>query len=141
MRWGIVMQKRKGYTLVELLVVVSIVIILAAVIIPILRGRIDAANWTEGRALMGTISQAIRTYTAARNETLYNFDELSQTALGFLDSDLDGVYFDKDDFSWTGDYDVSTNQLKFTIIATAGGGINSPSKVTLDQDGVWKEFP
>ena len=135
------MQKRKGYTLVELLVVVSIVVILAAVIIPILRGRIDAANWSEGRALMGTISQAIRTYTAARNETLYNFDELSQAALGFLDSDLDGVHFDKDDFSWTGDYDMSNNRLTFTIIATAGEGIVSPSMMTLDQDGIWKEFP
>jgi prepilin-type N-terminal cleavage/methylation domain-containing protein len=135
------MQKQKGYTLVELLVVVSIVVILAAVAIPILRGRIDAANWSEGKALMGSIGQAIRTYTAARNETLYNFDELSQAALGFLDSDLDGVYFDKDDFSWTGDYDVSTNRLTFTIIATAGEGIAAPSKMTLNQDGIWQEFP
>ena len=135
------MQKRKGYTLLELLVVVSIVVILAAVIIPVLKGRIDAANWSEGKALMGSISQAIRTYTAARNETLYNFDELSQAALGFLDSDLDGVYFDKDDFSWTGDYDVSENRLTYTIIAMAGEGISTPSKMTLDQDGTWQEFP
>ena len=135
------MQKRKGHTLVEMFVVVAIVVILAGVVIPILRGRIDAASWSEGKAIMGTISQAIRTYTAARNETLYNFDELSQAALGFLDSDLDGIYFDKDDFSWTGDYDMSNNRLTFTIIATAGEGIAAPSKVTLNQDGIWREFP
>jgi general secretion pathway protein G len=42
------MSKAKGFTLVELMVVILIVSILAAVAIPILRGRIDAAKWSEG---------------------------------------------------------------------------------------------
>ena len=43
------MNKVKGFTLVELMVVILIVSILAAVAIPILSGRIDAAKWSEGK--------------------------------------------------------------------------------------------
>ena len=47
-------RERKGFTLIELMVVILIVGILAAVAIPIMRGRIDSAKWSEGKAMMGT---------------------------------------------------------------------------------------
>ena len=47
------MKSRTAFTLIELMVVVLIVSILAAVMIPIIRGRIDSAKWTEGKAIMG----------------------------------------------------------------------------------------
>ena len=135
------MCKRKGFTLVELMVVILIVAILAAVAIPIMRGRIDAAKWSEGKAIMGTIATSIRAYVAEKNEPLANFDDVTQTALGFLDADLTGTYFDQADFSWTGSYDVPTNNLQFVITATAGTGISSPTVVTLNQAGAWAETP
>jgi len=57
-------MRRKGFTLIELMVVILIVAILAAVAIPILTARIDAAKWSEGKAMMGTIATAIRAYYA-----------------------------------------------------------------------------
>jgi len=135
------MCKRKGFTLVELMVVILIVAILAAVAIPIMRGRIDAAKWSEGKAIMGTIATSIRAYVAEKNEPLANFDDVTQSALGFLDADLTGTYFDQADFSWTGSYDVPTNDLQFTITATAGTGISSPTQVTLNHLGEWVETP
>ncbi|MGB2806252.1 MAG: prepilin-type N-terminal cleavage/methylation domain-containing protein, partial [Sedimentisphaerales bacterium] len=58
------MEKRKGFTLIELMVVIFIVGILAAVAIPIMRGRIDSAKWSEGRAAAGSIRTAARAFCA-----------------------------------------------------------------------------
>ena len=56
------MRYRKGFTLIELMTVVVIVAILAAVAIAIMRGRIDAAKWSEGKAGAGTVATTIRAY-------------------------------------------------------------------------------
>ena len=85
------MRSKKGFTLIELMVVVLIVAILAAVAIPILRGRIDAAKWSEGKAGAGTIATALRAYAAEGRDP--NLVEGNLTLLGFADGDLDGTYF------------------------------------------------
>ena len=135
------MCKRKGFTLVELMVVILIVAILAAIAIPIMRGRIDAAKWSEGKAIMGTIATAIRAYVAEKNLPMTNFDAMTADVLGFLPNDLTGTYFRESTlFSWTGQYDVETNDLQFLISADAGTGISQPARVTLDHTGAWEEF-
>ena len=57
-----VMSRITGYSLVELVIVILIVMILAAIATPLLRGKIDAAKWTEGKMLAGIIAVAIRTW-------------------------------------------------------------------------------
>ncbi len=133
------MRTRKGFTLVELMVVILIVAILAAVAIPIMRGRIDAAKWSEGKAIMGTIASALRAYIAEKGLDYPNFDAIDRTALGFLNEDLSGTYFNQDNFTWVGSYDRTENDLVFTITATAGESIKSPTKVTLAENGEWVE--
>ncbi len=135
------MEKRKAYTLVELLAVIIILIILLAVAIPILRGRIDAAKWAEGKTLMGIISEALRVYIAEIGRSYINFDSISMSTLGFVETDLTGTYFGPEDFQWTGRYDMPSNEIFFMVIAFAPDEINSPSMITVDQDGNWKEFP
>ncbi len=138
------MKGRKGFTLIELMVVVLIVGILAAVAIPILRGRIDAAKWSEGKAMMGSIATAIRAYHAQVGPTGAPPDADPLTpppkGLGFAAGDLTGTYFSD------GDFKVSVTDmdpLTYTITCTAGGGGGSgeppsnPAGYTLDQTGTF----
>jgi prepilin-type N-terminal cleavage/methylation domain-containing protein len=137
------MKSRKGFTLIELMVVVLIVGILAAVAIPILRGRIDAAKWSEGKAMMGTIATAIRAYHAEHGVTgtAPTTLDVGVTGLGIdiAGGDLDGTYFT------SGCFDIGTpgmDPLTFTITCTAGDGTRTeapttPASYTLTELGVF----
>lgn len=135
------MQNRKGFTLIELMVVILIVGILAAVAIPLMRGRVDSAKWTEGKSMAGTIATSIRAYAAEKggagawtNPTLAN--------LGFTASDMQGTYFANANYSWTSTYDeTATPALTFTVTVTKPASITSGTDLTLDHLGVFTGGP
>jgi len=132
------MKSRKGFTLIELMVVILIVGILASVAIPMLRGRIDAAKWSEGKAMMGSIGTAIRAYHAEKGPTGAAPTTLNvgATGLGFAAGDLTGTYFVDADFSvnWGA---VTMDPLAFTITCTPTTTTLAPVTVTLNQAGAW----
>jgi prepilin-type N-terminal cleavage/methylation domain-containing protein len=135
------MKGKKGFTLIELMVVVLIVAILAAVAIPILRGRIDAAKWSEGKAMMGTIATAIRAYAAENGTTATNpVLDFAQgtTSLGFASGDLTGTYFADADFSISG-INLTTAPIQYTITCgtSVTGAPSVPTGYTLTQTGVF----
>ena len=133
------MRNRKGFTLIELMVVIFIVGILAAVAIPIMRGRIDAAKWSEGKAAAGSIRTAARAYCAERGPTYDYSAGVTLDELGFAAGDLDGKYFVE------ADYAVNlTAYNTYTVTVTAGGSAEAPGvpgSITLDQDGTFTEIP
>lgn len=135
------MNWNKGFTLIELMVVILIVAILAAVAIPIMRGRIDAAKWSEGKAMAGTLGTAIRAYFAEKGSAgIDGSGSPDLVALGFASSDLTGTYFDSGDYDWTTSYDDTGDPaLTFTITVTAPTGISTPSEVQLNHLGEWTE--
>ncbi len=55
-------RKLKGFTLVELVITIAIVIILSVISVPIYRGYIDKAKMSEAYALLGTILSAQKAY-------------------------------------------------------------------------------
>ena len=137
------MGKRKGFTLIELMVVIFIVGILAAVAIPIMRGRIDSAKWSEGKAAAGSIRTAARAFCAEKGAAWGGvWAGVSMADLGFLAADLNGKYFDFDDFgiAFTA-YDTYVVTVTAGVGGTPADAPTSPSVVTLNQAGTWVETP
>lgn len=135
------MKSRYGYTLVELLVVIIVVGILAAVVVPMMQGRIDSAKWSEGRAVMGTIARALRAHIAEKGANFTPVPTLEE--LGMAPGDLNGTYFTggesgAGDFSWV---ITSSNPANFLITATAPSGVKTPSQITLDHAGTFTKTP
>jgi type IV pilus assembly protein PilA len=134
------MLKKRGFTLIELMVVILIVSILAAVAVPIMRGRIDAAKWSEGKAMAGTLSTSLRAYAAEKGANGVYGDQsvLTLGTLGFANSDFTGTYFVVGNYSWISAYNAAVDPaLTFTISVVAPAGITTPGTVTLNQAGVW----
>ena len=55
-------KKYTGFTLVELVITIAIVIVLSLVSVPIYRNYVDKAKWSECYALFGVILSAQKTY-------------------------------------------------------------------------------
>jgi prepilin-type N-terminal cleavage/methylation domain-containing protein len=134
-------NKTNGFTVIELMVVVLVIGILAAVAIPMMQGRINSAKWSEGKAMMGAIAVALRAHVSEESSHFSAVPTLEQ--LGFTGPDLNGSYFTMGesgvgDFSWIIN---SSNPLNFLITATAPVGVSSPSQMTLDHAGKFMEIP
>ncbi len=126
----------------ELMVVIMTVSILAGVTIPILRGRIDSAKWSEANAAAGTIRTAVLTYVARYDiskaqSTLVNKrldDAATQSTLGFGTSDLVGTYFVPSDYTIT-----IINSVGHAAVQVIGSQDNAPTGTkTLAADGNWQ---
>jgi prepilin-type N-terminal cleavage/methylation domain-containing protein len=126
-------KKKRGFTLVEVMVVILIVAILAATVSAYMRRRADSAKWTEGRSMMGTIATAIRCYHAEVGESGQPPSSMWND-LGLRPNDFDGTYFDSGDFSFEV---TSMNPLAFTVTATHSYLL--PSGYILDQNGLFEE--
>jgi len=134
------MNGKKAFTLVELMVVILIVGILAAVAIPLMQGRIDKAKWSEANATAGTIRTAVRAYSAetsiatAATNCLGTLDDADiQGYLGFNATDLTGTYFVPGDYEITA---ISATGIA-SVTATASQTDAPTGSYELAADGSW----
>jgi prepilin-type N-terminal cleavage/methylation domain-containing protein len=123
---------RKGFTVVELMVVVLIVSILVTVTVPMIKGHADASKWSEAKTAMGTVARALRTYGMEKG----SFSGAPSFAqIGILDGDLDGTYFSHEAYAITS-ASASNGQTSFLITCTAADSTRadvptSPAVMTL----------
>jgi len=123
-------------------VIIIFMMILAAVSIPVLRARIDAAKWSEGKAMMSTIATSLREFYSEYDEGIAQPSIIgteSKTSLGFRNQDLQGIYFNATDFSITEYSNPVGGPFTFTISATpsTATGPSYPDTMTLNQSGIW----
>lgn len=103
------MRGKKGFTLVELIIVVVIVGILASAAIPMMRANIERARKSEAIAALGAIRTAERLFASQNINHSYavvaqgNFrsTDLAVNPLAdyIADTDLDGHYFSAECYS------------------------------------------
>jgi len=120
------MNNRKGFTLIELMIVVVIVGVLAAVIVPLLLSRVERAKYSEGKAIASQIATATRAYVAEFGLVPASPD--LETDLGFKSNELDAKYFHQDNMSVTdASVDTDTGTMNYTIRLTPdeNEGLNS----------------
>jgi len=114
-------NRKRGFTLIELMTVVIIVGILAAIAVPLYRGNVKRSMAAEGAALLGSVRTAERVYYSEHGR--YTDDK---TKLGI---DTTGnKYFT--DYTVT----LSGGGTGFTA-TTTGTGDAAGITVTIDQDG------
>lgn len=115
-----------GVTLVELMIVITILGTLAAIAIPAYRGYAERAQRTEGKAALLRL-QANQERWYLSNNTYTN----DLTALGFAGGCSDNCVY-------TLDFTVAADTTGYTARAqpTAGGGTNGVNQ-TRDEDCSW----
>jgi len=91
------MRNKKGFTLIELMVVVLIVAVLAAVLVPLMTARLESARWSEGKAGVGTIATAVRARFAEEGQ---DFAPSANVLKYINESDLYGKFFQRSNYTF-----------------------------------------
>ena len=125
------MQKNSGFSLVELMIVIVIIGVLAAVAVPIYNNNVTKAKMSEADATLGSIRTQLRVYygengvypTAASGSYVIgaSWNDIKTT-------EMTGRYFSDSSFT------LLSTTTTYTITCAAGSILNSDR--TLNQAGV-----
>jgi prepilin-type N-terminal cleavage/methylation domain-containing protein len=132
------LRNQAGFTLVELMIVIVIVGILAAVAVPIYQSNITKAKMSECDAALGTIRTALRiSYAEHGNYPVVatGTEVTAATGLDISATDLQGTYFDPED------YTLVSDSLAVTYTITCTNTDIFDVERTLNQDGIFAGGP
>ena len=133
------LKNRKGFTMIELMIVAIIVAILAVVLIPLMTGNKVRAYATEAEATLGTIRTAMRVAYSANNGVYPTYagvgvDTCNTVAQGagisninFSTADLMGTYFSAPNFT------ITSAPATYTITCTWNVAANNAPQAAVIQ--------
>jgi prepilin-type N-terminal cleavage/methylation domain-containing protein len=116
-------MKRKGFTLVELAIVIAILGILAMYAIPKYQGMVEEARTAQAKAQLGTVRSALAIYYAKNS--------------GKFPATLDASLFAEGTVPYVEATDANNNVIKSNNVvpATDGDGVVDPDKEVTDVGG------
>jgi len=125
------MNKNSGFSLVELMIVIVIIGVLAAVAVPIYNNNVMKAKMSEADAALGSIRTQLRVYYGENGTYPTEASAVDVVGQDWNDinvGELNGKYFGDSSFTY-----VSADGVSYTITCAANGILESPR--TLDQAG------
>jgi len=129
-------SRQSGWTLVELMIVVVIVGVLAAVAVPIYQANVKRAKASEADAGLGTVRTGLRVYFA-ENSTYpvkASYTRVDSIGIDIGSTDLNGTYFSIADYKYQ-----CADGSNYTIRAT-GSGVQTGTNRQIDQAGTLSNF-
>ena len=128
------MRRKRGFTLVEIMIVVAIIVLLAAIAIPnLLRARLSA-NEATAIAAMRTLSTAMESFRAAQSPPAYptNLTDLNATSPPYIDDVLASGNKSGYTFAYT-----QTSANEYDVVATPQtANVTGVRDFFVDQSGV-----
>ncbi len=125
------MKRNSGFSLVELMIVIVIIGVLAAVAVPIYNNNVMKAKMSEADAALGSIRTQLRVYYGENGSYPTEASAVSVVGASWNDintSELNGKYFVDSSYTY-----VSADGANYTITCAKGSILESDR--TLDQDG------
>mgnify|MGYP002622375593 CR=1 FL=1 len=131
-------RKLKGFTLVELVITIAIVIILSVVSVPIYRGYTDKAKMSEAYALLGVILSAQKAYYSEYGNFLDDYQSSFKGLHFSCNESVLGIdargnkYFTSFWFDWSGVVGSSTQgKYHFTAFVALPEDFNAQKYIRL----------
>ncbi|NQV14289.1 prepilin-type N-terminal cleavage/methylation domain-containing protein [bacterium] len=125
------MRKNSGFSLVELMIVIVIIGVLAAVAVPIYNNNVTKAKMSEADAALGSIRTQLRVYYGENGD--YPTVSPAGYVIGATWNDIKageitGTYFSDSSYTY-----LSSDGSDYTLTCAAGTILNSDR--ALNQDG------
>ncbi|MBT4252050.1 MAG: prepilin-type N-terminal cleavage/methylation domain-containing protein [Candidatus Marinimicrobia bacterium] len=125
------MKRNSGFSLVELMIVIVIIGVLAAVAVPIYSNNVMKAKMSEADAALGSIITQLRVYYGENGQYPSPYTDVAVVGAAWNDintGELAGKYFGDAQYTYT-----SAAVDSFTITCAANGILEAAR--TLDQSG------
>ncbi len=119
---------KKGFTIIELLIVIAVIAILIGITLPRFRGMQEEGNITKAKGELRTLQTAVESYYIHNNNTY----PTSLSSLTTASPNIIGSSLPTDPFNGTSNYGAATDgatPVKFYVIYSVGVGGNGSATV------------